>query len=50
MYLIQVSAAREEVPGRRGYPGFMYTDLLVYYIKYYLSYYDIDIDKQGFNL
>ncbi|MFH1722654.1 MAG: V-type ATP synthase subunit B [Candidatus Altiarchaeota archaeon] len=25
--LRQVSAAREEVPGRRGYPGYMYTDL-----------------------
>lgn len=25
--LPQVSAAREEVPGRRGYPGYMYTDL-----------------------
>ena len=24
---LQVSAAREEVPGRRGYPGYMYTDL-----------------------
>lgn len=27
--LREVSAAREEVPGRRGYPGFMYTDLWV---------------------
>ncbi|NMJ76642.1 V-type ATP synthase subunit B [Nanohaloarchaea archaeon] len=25
--LREVSAAREEVPGRRGYPGYMYTDL-----------------------
>ncbi|MFP4500486.1 MAG: V-type ATP synthase subunit B [Candidatus Hydrogenedentota bacterium] len=25
--LRQVSAAREEIPGRRGYPGYMYTDL-----------------------
>jgi V/A-type H+/Na+-transporting ATPase subunit B len=25
--LRQVGAAREEVPGRRGYPGYMYTDL-----------------------
>ena len=25
--LRQVSAARDEVPGRRGYPGYMYTDL-----------------------
>ncbi|KAG2254428.1 hypothetical protein Bca52824_084564 [Brassica carinata] len=25
--LHEVSAAREEVPGRRGYPGYMYTDL-----------------------
>lgn len=27
----QVSAAREEVPGRRGYPGYMYTDLATIY-------------------
>jgi vacuolar-type H+-ATPase subunit B/Vma2 len=26
-----VSAAREEVPGRRGYPGYMYTDLATIY-------------------
>lgn len=26
--LREVSAAREEVPGRRGYPGYMYTDLV----------------------
>jgi V/A-type H+-transporting ATPase subunit B len=25
--LRQISAAREEIPGRRGYPGYMYTDL-----------------------
>ena len=25
--LSEISAAREEVPGRRGYPGYMYTDL-----------------------
>ncbi len=25
--LKEISAAREEVPGRRGYPGYMYTDL-----------------------
>jgi V/A-type H+-transporting ATPase subunit B len=25
--LRQVAAAREEIPGRRGYPGYMYTDL-----------------------
>ena len=25
--LREVSAARKEVPGRRGYPGYMYTDL-----------------------
>ncbi len=25
--LREISAAREEVPGRRGYPGYMYTDL-----------------------
>lgn len=29
--LQQVSAAREEVPGRRGYPGYMYTDLATIY-------------------
>ena len=27
----QVSAAREEVPGRRSYPGYMYTDLSTIY-------------------
>ncbi|NXA31272.1 VATB1 ATPase, partial [Eudromia elegans] len=27
----QVSAAREEVPGRRGFPGYMYTDLATIY-------------------
>jgi V-type H+-transporting ATPase subunit B len=26
-----VSAAREEVPGRRGYPGYLYTDLSTLY-------------------
>jgi F0F1-type ATP synthase alpha subunit len=26
-----VSAAREEVPGRRGFPGYMYTDLATIY-------------------
>lgn len=25
--LREISAARDEVPGRRGYPGYMYTDL-----------------------
>ena len=25
--LREVSAARKEVPGRRGYPGYLYTDL-----------------------
>merc|ERR1711976_610663 len=29
--LREVSAAREEVPGRRGYPGYMYTDLACLY-------------------
>ncbi|MFH1056102.1 MAG: V-type ATP synthase subunit B [Candidatus Altiarchaeota archaeon] len=29
--LRQVGAAREEVPGRRGYPGYMYTDLASIY-------------------
>ena len=27
----EVSAAREEVPGRRSYPGYMYTDLSTIY-------------------
>ena len=27
----QIGAAREEVPGRRGYPGYMYTDLAMLY-------------------
>ncbi len=27
MLCVKVSAARKEVPGRRGYPGYMYTDL-----------------------
>src|SRR5512137_1706330 len=29
--LREVSAAREEVPGRRGYPGYLYTDLAMSY-------------------
>jgi hypothetical protein len=29
--VFQVSAAREEVPGRRGFPGYMYTDLATIY-------------------
>ena len=29
--LREVSAARKEVPGRRGYPGYMYTDLAILY-------------------
>ncbi|KAJ9468961.1 V-type proton ATPase subunit B [Diplonema papillatum] len=29
--LREISAAREEVPGRRGYPGYMYTDLACIY-------------------
>lgn len=29
--LRQIGAAREEVPGRRGYPGYMYTDLATVY-------------------
>ena len=29
--LRQIGAAREEVPGRRGYPGYMYTDLAEIY-------------------
>lgn len=30
-WMLQVSAAREEVPGRRGFPGYMYTDLATIY-------------------
>ena len=29
--LREVSAARKEVPGRRGYPGYLYTDLATMY-------------------
>lgn len=29
--LREIAAAREEVPGRRGYPGYMYTDLATMY-------------------
>merc|ERR1712160_203830 len=29
--LREISAAREEVPGRRGFPGYMYTDLSTLY-------------------
>ncbi len=29
--LREISAAREEIPGRRGYPGYMYTDLSTIY-------------------
>jgi len=29
--LREISSAREEVPGRRGYPGYMYTDLAAIY-------------------
>jgi len=29
--LRQVSAARKEIPGRRGYPGYLYTDLATIY-------------------
>lgn len=31
LWILQVSAAREEVPGRRGFPGYMYTDLATIY-------------------
>ena len=31
--LRQIGAAREEVPGRRGYPGYMYTDLAMLYAR-----------------
>jgi len=29
--LREISSARKEVPGRRGYPGYMYTDLASIY-------------------
>ena len=29
--LREISAARKEVPGRRGYPGYMYTDIASLY-------------------
>ena len=29
--LREISAARKEVPGRRGYPGYLYTDLATLY-------------------
>jgi V/A-type H+-transporting ATPase subunit B len=29
--LREISAAREEVPGRKGYPGYLYTDLSTFY-------------------
>ncbi len=29
--LREVSAARKEIPGRRGYPGYLYTDLATIY-------------------
>ena len=29
--LREISAAKKEVPGRRGYPGYMYTDLATMY-------------------
>lgn len=35
--LFQVSAAREEVPGRRGFPGYMYTDLATIYEVHLIS-------------
>lgn len=28
--LREISAARREVPGRRGYPGYLYTNLAIY--------------------
>ncbi len=31
LFYFKVSAAREEVPGRRGFPGYMYTDLATIY-------------------
>jgi V/A-type H+-transporting ATPase subunit B len=31
--LREIGAAREEVPGRRGYPGYMYTDLAQLYAR-----------------
>ena len=29
--LREIATAREEIPGRRGYPGYMYTDLATLY-------------------
>jgi len=29
--LREISAARKEIPGRRGYPGYLYTDLATMY-------------------
>jgi len=40
--LREVSAAREEVPGRRGYPGYMYTDLSTIYERYQNLYFRND--------
>ena len=31
--LREISAAREEVPGRKGYPGYLYTDLVNDFMK-----------------
>ena len=41
MFLLQVSAAREEVPGRRGFPGYMYTDLATIYEVYKNFYFSL---------
>ena len=29
--LREIATAREEIPGRRGYPGYLYTDLATIY-------------------
>jgi V/A-type H+-transporting ATPase subunit B len=43
--LREIAAAREEVPGRRGYPGYMYTDLATIYVKDRLSLKEVFIRK-----
>lgn len=45
---IQVSAAREEVPGRRGFPGYMYTDLATIYEVGIIYFIRVPIDMDSF--
>ena len=47
--LREVSAARKEVPGRRGYPGYLYTDLATMYERagrQTVSYTHLDVYKR----